>query len=143
MGVSREQPQELKKLDHASDQELPEQTLTSCDTNTIHDLTMAKFLRKVWSQATDDNEFMLFGFRRFRTAHLLNLRFLEEEIEKLDHQIFQAGMRLGYTPSATDRLGLRHVKRDVSAQGADKTINQELVLKLRDLLKKYGTYFVK
>lgn len=141
MGASREQPQEPEKLCHDSVKPLPLGKDGPCDANTLHDLSVANLFRKLWRQATDDNYFTLFGFRRFRTAHLLNLRFLEEEIDKLDHQIFQASIRLGYTPSATDKLGLRHGKRDVNAQGADETVNQELVLKLRDLLKEYGMYF--
>lgn len=140
MGISREKPQEPNGPDHGSDKKLPVAEPTPCNVNESQDLAIAKLFHKLWRQATDDNYFTLYGFRRFRTAHLLNLRFLEEEIDKLDHQIFQAGMRLGYTPSATDRLGLRHAKRDVNAQGAEEIVNQDLVLKLRDSVKQYGTY---
>lgn len=98
--------------------------------------------RKSWRNATDDNYLTLFGFRRFRTAHLLNLRFLEEEIHKIDHEIYQAGMQLGCPLGAIDRLGLKHGKRDVVAAGTAGTgsvVNQDLIMSLRELLRQYGT----
>lgn len=102
------------------------------------DIKAMKSFQKAWDIVTDDNYLTLFGFRRFRTAHLLNLRFLEEEIDKIDHQMFQAGLRLDNAPSAIDRLGLEHAKRDLSPRGPEELINHELVTKLRDLLKQYG-----
>ena len=104
----------------------------------IEDIEAIESFQKAWHIVTDDNYLTLFGFRRFRTAHLLNLRFLEEEIARIDHQIFQAGLKLGNTPSAIDRLGLEHAKRDLDPQGAEEIISQKLVTKLRDLLKQYG-----
>lgn len=96
--------------------------------------------RRLWLNVTDDNYLTLYGYRRFRTTHLLNLRFLEDEIAKIDHQIFQAGMKLGYPPTAVDRLGLKHGKRDVNPSHADKVVDQTLILRLRDLLKQYGMW---
>lgn len=99
--------------------------------------------RNSWRNATDDNYLTLFGFRRFRTAHLLNLRFLEEEIDKIDHEIYQAGMQLGCPLGAIDRLGLKHGKRDVvppGAAGMVNVVNQDLILRLRELLRQYGRY---
>ena len=81
----------------------------------------------------------LHGFRRFNTTHLLNLRFMEEEIDKLDHQIYQAGLKLGHKATSVDRLGLRYAKRDVNALDTNELMTRDLVLKLRKLLKKYGT----
>ena len=52
------------------------------------DLETAKIFRNTWHTVTDDNYFTLFGFRRFRTSHLLNLRLLENEIDGLGHQIY-------------------------------------------------------
>lgn len=101
-----------------------------------------KRFRKCWCNATDDNYLTLFGFRRFRTAHLLNLRFLEEEIHKIDHEIYQAGMNLGCPLGAIDRLGLKHGKRDLVAAGDAGTgsvVNQDLITSLRALLRQYGT----
>ena len=98
--------------------------------------------RKSWRNATDDNYLTLFGFQRFRTAHLLNLRFLEEEIHKIDHEIYQAGMQVGCPPGAIDRLGLKHGKRDMVAPGTAGKVNvvkQDLILGLRELLRQYGT----
>ena len=99
--------------------------------------TVASF-RKLWLKVTDDSGLTLHGFRRFKTTHLLNLRFLEEEIDGLDHQIYQAGLKLGHTPTSTDKLGLRYIKIDANAMGVEQVVTRGLVLKLRDLLKQYG-----
>jgi hypothetical protein len=93
---------------------------------------------KHWQNATASNNLTLHGFRRFKTTHLLNLRFLEDEIGELDHIIYQAGLSLGLDPSSSDRLGLEHSKRDANVPQVEETITQELVLKLRRLLKEYG-----
>ncbi|KAI1485230.1 hypothetical protein F5X96DRAFT_660881 [Biscogniauxia mediterranea] len=90
-----------------------------------------------WQNATDDNNLTLHGFRRFKTTHLLNLRFLEDEIAELDHTIYQAGLGLGLDISSTDRLGLKHSKKDDHVPDISETITRDLVLKLRDLLKQY------
>lgn len=90
---------------------------------------------KLWRNAVDDNYLTLFGFRRYRTSHLLNLRFLEAEIDKTDHTLFQAGLSLDYVP-VLDRLGLGTAKKD--APPAAKPVDRALVLQLRDLLKQYG-----
>ena len=105
----------------------------------LEDIDTGILFKKAWINASDDNYLTLFGFRRFRTAHLVNLRFLEEEIDKIDHQIFQAGIKLGYSPPAVDRLGLKHAKIDTNAQTADEIMTRKLVLDLRALLKQYGT----
>lgn len=94
--------------------------------------------RKAWIASTADNNLTLHGFRRFKTTHLLNLRFLENEIAELDHVLYQAGLSLGVSPSSTDRLGLKHSKRDASIPKVSDIITEELVRKLRDLLKQYG-----
>ena len=90
---------------------------------------------KLWHNAVDDNYLTLYGFRRYRTSHLLNLRFLEAEIDKIDHAIFQAGLTLDYLP-VIDRLGLRTAKKDVPS--ATRAVDKALVLQLRELLKQYG-----
>ena len=106
----------------------------------VQDPEFQNQFRKLWLHATDDNYLTLFGFRRFRTAHLLNIRFLEEEIDTIDHQIFQAGLDLGNQPRSIDRLGLQHGKRDSIMKKANTLVDKELVLRLRDLLKQYGLY---
>jgi hypothetical protein len=68
----------------------------------------------------------------------LNLRFLEEQIAQLDHVIYQAGLKSGLDPRSTDRLGLKHSKKDVDAPEIATAVTPELVLQLRDLLKQYG-----
>ena len=137
MCTPRGQP-EVQELRKRSVESWPAPEAVQRNENAPEGLGVAQLFRKLWCHATDDNYFTLYGFRRFRTAHLLNLRFLEDEIDKTDHKIFQAGMKLGYLPGIKDNLGLRHGKKDLDAQGADDVINQELVLKLRDLLKQYG-----
>ena len=99
----------------------------------------AHTFRKLWPNITVDNYLTLFGFRRFRTAHLLNLRFLEDEISKIDRKIYQAGLQLDLPQANMDKLGLRHGKRDTNAPEVEEVINQNLVLKLRELIKQYGT----
>ncbi|KAH8590503.1 hypothetical protein B0O99DRAFT_551996 [Bisporella sp. PMI_857] len=92
---------------------------------------------RLWRCSTTDNNLSLYGFRRFKTSHLLNLRFLEEEVAELDHKIYQAGLSLGLEPTPSDRLGLRHSKIDANAPRMDDTIHTELVLQLRSTMKEY------
>lgn len=97
----------------------------------------AHLFRSLWSNITDDNALTLYGFRRFRTTHLLNLRLLEIEIDKIDHIIYQAGLSLGLPSTSADKLGLKHSKRDVSAPNPEEILDPGLVSKLRQLLKDY------
>ncbi|KAL9034002.1 MAG: hypothetical protein Q9214_007245 [Letrouitia sp. 1 TL-2023] len=96
--------------------------------------------RKLWHKVTDDNYFALFGFRRFRTAHLLNLRLLENEIDGLDRKMYQAGIKLGAIPTSGKRLGLAKARKDADAPNADEVMKEESVLKMRRLLEEYGTF---
>jgi hypothetical protein len=95
---------------------------------------------KVWSLSTEDNNLALYGFRRFKTTHLLNLRLLEEEIDRIDHRIYQAGLKLGIDPSSSDRLGLKYCQKEEHALRPEEIINEELISKLRELLRQYGKY---
>lgn len=113
------------------------QSQQSCD-QSPEDLETANLFRDLWGKVTDDNYLTLYGFRRFRTTHLLNLRFLEKEIDTLDHQIFQAGLKLGHTFASVDKLGLQHGKIDACALGVEEVMNRELVLKMRELIMQYG-----
>lgn len=97
----------------------------------------AQVFRKLWPRVTDDDNLALHGFRRFKTAHLLNLRFLEQEIAEVDRAIYQAGLSLGHEPSTRDRLGLKHSTIDPNPPALKDTITQDLVLKLRNLLQQY------
>lgn len=99
----------------------------------------ANIFRKIWPLATDDNNVTLYGFRRFKVSHLLNLRFLEQEIAELDHTMYQAGLNMGLEPTARDRLGLKHSKLDTHAPALESTMNPELVSRLRTLMQQYGT----
>lgn len=92
----------------------------------------------LWQEATADGDLALYGFRRFKTTHLLNLRFLENEIAELDHQIYQAGLSLNLSVSKNDRLGLKHSKKDEDLPEIHGNVNRDLVWRLRDLLKQYG-----
>jgi hypothetical protein len=69
-----------------------------------------KEFRKCWTISTADDNLTLHGFLRFKTTHLLNLRFLENEITHMDHTLYQAGLGLGLETSSTDRLSnLKHI----------------------------------
>lgn len=103
----------------------------------------AELFRSLWPRVTSDSNITLHGFRRFKTTHLVNLRFLEEEIAELDRTIYQAGLRLGHAPSARDRLGLKHGKIDPNAPNPKDAITREMVLQLRSLIKQYGSCFIR
>jgi hypothetical protein len=98
----------------------------------------AEFYR-CWIASTTDRNLTLYGFRRFKTTYLLNLRLLEKEIADIDHIIYQAGLSLSHSPSSIDRLGLKYCKRDDNAPDIDDVINQKFILKLRGLLRQYST----
>ncbi|KAI0446129.1 hypothetical protein F4803DRAFT_79964 [Xylaria telfairii] len=95
-----------------------------------------KFI-KHWQSATDSNNISPHGFRRFKTTHLLNLRFLEDEIAEADHAIYQAGLSLDLESPSSDRLGLRCAKRDENSPALSEIITHAMVQKLRSLLKEY------
>lgn len=108
-------------------------------TNTTPNISIyAKQFRQNWQAASADTALSLYGFRRFKTSHLLNLRFLEAEIADLDHIIYQAGLTLGLDHAPANKLGLNYCKRDANVPAIGATITEELVLKLRGLLKQYG-----
>lgn len=111
-------------------------------TGKIDSSETARLFPKLWSNITDDNALTLYGFRRFRTTHLLNLRLLESEIEKIDHKVYQAGLKLGLPSTSADKLGLKQSKRDEHAPSPDEVLEPELVSKLRQLLKEYGMQYV-
>ena len=94
--------------------------------------------KRLWKHSTEDNNLTLYGFRRFKTSHLLNLRYLEEEISRVDHDIYQAGLRSGCVPGERDRLGLRYSKRDPNSSQGNEIFNNKLISDLRTLLKEYG-----
>lgn len=109
------------------------------DTHTNPNLGFhARVFRKNWQAASADSDLALYGFRRFKTSHLLNLRFLEDEIAEIDHTIYQAGLTLGVDHAPANKLGLNYCKRDSDVPAIGETITEDLVLRLRDLLKQYG-----
>jgi len=96
---------------------------------------------KVWPAVTDPNPLVLFGFRRFRTSHLLNLRALEHEILEIDHQVFQADLQLGKPAPRRDRLALDHAEKDTPADATGGHVfDREKLERLRSLLQRYGKY---
>ena len=114
-----------------------EQSVSISADSTYHPDSIATF-KRLWKHSTEDNNLTLYGFRRFKTSHLLNLRYLEEEISRVDHDIYQAGLRSGCVPGERDRLGLRYSKMDSSPPQGNEIFNTGLILKLRSLLKDYG-----
>lgn len=127
IGLSHSRPSTAEKPKDFRDEGLPTENSDSC-----------KLFEKVWASCTEDNNLALYGFRRFKTTHLLNLRLLEEEIDRIDHQIYQAGLKLGMDPTPADRLGLKHCKKDEHALRPEDVMDEQLILKLRHLLKQYG-----
>lgn len=93
-----------------------------------------------WKAATADSNLTLHGFRRFKTTHLLNLRYLEAEIAEIDHLLYQVGLGLDIESSLEDRLGLKHCKRDAGVPPIDQAVSKKLIGRLRRLLKDYGMY---
>lgn len=96
---------------------------------------------KIWREITSDNHLTLFGFRRYRTTHLLNLRFLEAEIDRLDHDLYQAGLQLNQPlvrQNTLDRLGLKQAKKDSKPMKVEEVVNEALIMRLRKLIKEYG-----
>lgn len=91
-----------------------------------------------WQLSTADHNLTLYGFRRFKTSHLLNLRLLEDEIGKLDRMVFQAGLGLGLEISPEDRLGLNYCRLDKESVDFEKLLQDGSMEKLRQLLKDYG-----
>lgn len=75
-----------------------------------------------------------------KTSHLLNLRFLEHETELLDRDIYQAGLKLGFPTSSTDRLGLERSVKDENAKNASEVITSDSVVRLRKLIQEYGMF---
>lgn len=101
----------------------------------------SKLFSRVWREITSDNHLTLFGFRRYRTTHLLNLRFLEAEIDKLDHDLYQAGLQLNQPlvrQNTLDRLGLKQAKKDNKRMNVDEVVNEDSIIRLRKLIKEYG-----
>lgn len=114
---------------------------TMCNHNERAYTKTQEMFRKVWPTITDPNPLTLFGFRRFRTSHLLNLRALEHDILQIDHQIFQAGLSLGAAHGDRDRLALAYAARDFNTVGNQiHMIDDELIHRLRDLLQQYGRW---
>ena len=96
---------------------------------------------RIWREITSDNHLTLFGFRRYRTTHQLNIRFLEAEIDKIDHDLYQAGLQLNQPlgrEHIIDRLGLKQAKKDSNQMKAEELVNKALVMRLRRLIKEYG-----
>ncbi|KKY30775.1 hypothetical protein UCDDA912_g09278 [Diaporthe ampelina] len=115
------------------------QPLTTTDATPKHTIYATRF-RKNWKAASADSDLILYGFRRFKTSHLLNLRFLEDEISELDHIVYQAGLTLGLDHAPANKLGLKYSKRDTKVPDITATITDELVIRLRSLLKQYGPW---
>lgn len=100
--------------------------------------TLASQFPSHWQASTADSNLTLHGFRRFKTTHLLNLRYLEAEIAELDHLLYQLGLSLDLGPSDADRLGLKHCKKDEAVPPVDEVVSHTLIYKLRRLLREYG-----
>jgi hypothetical protein len=112
---------------------------TAAEDCILNDEKAQTTFQQVWSTITDPDPQVLFGFRRFRTSHLLNLRCLEKEILEIDDRIFRAGLKLGDVHDCKDRLALAYaIQRDQTSGNKDALVNKELIIRLRGLLQQYG-----
>lgn len=105
--------------------------------NTLESLNF----RQIWQHSTEDNNLTLYGFQRFKTSHLLNLRYIEKEIAQLDREIYQRGLKCMASEEDDrryDRLRLRFSQRDQDFNEKQDWICSEMILRLRSLLKEYG-----
>ncbi|KZZ92852.1 hypothetical protein AAL_05884 [Moelleriella libera RCEF 2490] len=89
---------------------------------------------RLWEASTADGNLTLHGFRRFKTIHLLNLRYLELEIGDLDRLIHQLGHDIQTELPGT---GPEQSKEDDKRYSLDGTLSMELKPKLRQLLREY------
>ncbi|KAJ6780188.1 hypothetical protein PWT90_04448 [Aphanocladium album] len=96
----------------------------------------AHVFARVWPNITDDNALTLFGFRRFRTAHLLNIRMLENEITEANRKVMTAGAALGIPLPARNKLGLGYGTRR-AAWELNPVMDHAFMANLRRLLKEY------
>lgn len=94
--------------------------------------------RQLWEASTADNNLTLHGFRRFKTTHLLNLRYLEHEIAQMDHTIYQLGLSMDVNACSSDRLHLKFAKKAAVAPDLDAVLTDGFIARLRDVLKHYG-----
>jgi len=99
---------------------------------------ISKIFPKIWQCSTADSNLSLHGFKRFKTSHLVNLRFLEQDLAVLDDKIYQNGLRLGIKHAPEDRLVLKHSRIDTAVPSPKDTMSRELILQLRDAVKEYG-----
>jgi hypothetical protein len=93
---------------------------------------------KNWKICTSPERVSLFGFRRFQTSQLLNLRFLEEEIADLDEDMYHAGLKLATPDRRNDRLGLRGAQRLADDGENVIIVTPAKVQRLRAVLKDYS-----
>jgi hypothetical protein len=95
----------------------------------------------LWPTVTSPDRLVLYGFRRFRTSHLLNLRVLEQQIMEVDQTIFEAGLQFGDVHAGRDRLALSCASpsRRPGPPAANE-IDEQLLRRLRILLKEYGKW---
>ena len=117
---------------------------SSSRSTTRHELSVDEgsgLFDRSWCEAVSDNRLTLFGFRRFRTTHLLNLRILEAEIDVLDRLIYQAGLKIDHQP-VLDRLGLTYAKRDAKQSVKHSTMDKAFVSRLRKRIKEYGGWIL-
>lgn len=101
----------------------------------LHEKIAAQ-LPSIWQTSTADSNLTLYGFSRFKTTHLFNLRCLEAEISQINDKIYKLGLQSNVAPTKTNRLGLEQRE----AEGDAEVLSQELMQRLRQLIKEYGTF---
>ncbi|CAN8099915.1 unnamed protein product [Discula destructiva] len=94
----------------------------------------APVFNRIWSIATEDENLTMYAFKRFKTSHLVNLRYLEHELDKLDRDVYQAGLSLGHDVSKTGRLLLGHAQKDKVIKTVQDVAQKENIIRLRKLI---------
>ena len=136
---------ESKPSVESSENSRIEHDIEHADSDSNYSNYYLEAFNKIWRASTSDNRLTLFELRRYRTTHLLNLRFLETKINEIDHNLNQAGLHQSQPPDrehTLDRLGLKHCKKNSKAVKIKDVVNRNLIIRLRQLIKEYGSFIL-
>ncbi|KAI1299003.1 hypothetical protein F5Y03DRAFT_408947 [Xylaria venustula] len=96
-------------------------------TSTYHPDNITQNFVRHWEKVlTADNSLTRHRVRRSKTAHLINLRFLEEDIAALNDVIVQAGINTRLDTSSSDRLGRTHSQSVTENPRVEKSLREKL-----------------
>lgn len=89
-----------------------------------------------WGKVT--NSGVLNQFHRYNTLHLLNLRFLEEELATVESQVLRAGLKFSGREKGPDQIIFEEAIISPDVCDSNGKVSQAYVEKLRNLIQKYG-----